>query len=463
MPPGQEERFMAAPSTLAGGYPQTFPRKAQPVAKQGSSADRSQRSQRLRLVNPAARALLGDSFVRACPVLTLLAASLIALAPVHALAQEAEESVSVRERPRPEYDPLGMRFGGFDLHASLDLGVAHTDNLFAEETGEDDDTIFTAALTGRLDSTWSRHALRFEAGAATVSHDDFSSEDYDTSFAGVSGRLDVGSRSNLAARARFAHEVESRRDPDAPSQGTPLVEYDRTELGVAAQHTFNRVRVSGGVSQLQHEYDGAQSFRDFDETALTGRVEAALTPRIGLLVEATTDERDYDNTPVLSSEGQTYLVGATVRLTDLMQGEVAVGHFERDYDFGSSTDGLAASANLEWYITRLTTITFTAHRNSEDVVGATTAVPFIESRYGLRVDHELQRNLILTAGGEAGARDYDLIARDDEFFLADLGADYLINRRFVVRGRYEIVQVNSNLAGADFDENRLSFGLGIRL
>jgi hypothetical protein len=457
---------MTASRISARGYPPAFPRKEQPVALRASSGDRLiQQSRRVRLAAHAALAPLGEFFVRVTPVLSLFAASLIALAPVHALAQDQQESVSVRDRPRPEYDPLGMRFGGFNLHATLDLGVATTDNLFAEETGEDEDTIFTAGLRGRLASNWSRHALAFEAGAATVSHDEFSSEDHDTHFAGASGRLDIGSSSNVSARARIAHEAEARNDPDAPAQGIPLVEYDRTDMALSAQHRFNRFRVTGTVGQVQQEFDGTQSFRDYDETRLTGRVEAEVSPRLGLMLEATTDERDYDNTPTLSSEGTTYLVGATINFTDLMQGHVAVGQFEREYDSGESSDGLAASADLEWYITRLTTITLNGHRNSEDVVGATTAVPFIESQYGLRVDHELLRNLILTGGVQFGQREYETIDRDDDYMFAEVGADWLLNRHLVARGRFVHDEVESDGVNAyrDYEESRFTLGLGILL
>jgi hypothetical protein len=432
------------------------------------SLDRShqQQSSQFRLALSAALAAPGEFILRAHKVLSMFAASLIAMAPVHAFAQP-EDEVSVRERPRPEYDPLGVRFGGFNLHAALDLGVTSSDNIFAEETGEDDDTILSAGLHGRLESGWSRHALAVEAGGVTTSYSDFSSEDHDTSYAGIRGRLDVGANSNLTARARIAHEVEPRTDPDAPAQGIPLVEYDRTELGIGASHTFNRFRVSAALDQAENDYDGAQSYRDFDEVRLTGRLEGEVSPRIGLFVQASSDERDYDNTAGLSSEGATYLVGATINFTDLMQGEVGVGAFERDYDDPAigSTDGLALSGQLEWYITRLTTLTFEAHRNSEDVVGATTVFPYVESRYGGRVDHELLRNVILSAAAEFGRREYDVIDRDDDFFNANLGVDYLVNRRLVLQGRYTFDQVESDGVDRyrDYEENRFSLGASIRL
>lgn len=382
------------------------------------------------------------------------------------MAQDQEQSVSVRDRARPEYDPLGMRFGGFNLNATLDLGVTNSDNIYAEEADANEDTILTAGLRGRLSSNWSRHALAIEAGGSTVNYDKFSSEDYDTSYAGISGRLDIGANSSVSARARVSHDAESRRDPDAPAQGTPRPEYDRTELAVSAQHRFNRFRVGLTAGQVEYNYDGLQNFRDFDQTGLTGRVEAELTPRIGLLLQASTDERDYNNTPSLSSDGQTYLVGATINFTDLMKGEIAVGQFVRDYDDPAigQQEGLAVSGNLEWYITRLTTLSFDASRNSEQNVGATTAVPFVESRYGARVDHELLRNLILTAGVQAGTREYDdVISRDDDFVYADAGMDWFVNRRVVLSGRVEHTDVSSNVPTSEFDETSVTLGVSLRL
>jgi len=443
----------------------TFPRKEQPIASTAAADDRfTLKSGQSRLA--AVLSIPGDILLRANKFLSLFAAWLIAFAPVHALAQDqSNDAVSVRDRARPDYDPMGMRFGGFNLHARLDLSAASSDNIFAEETAEDQDTAFGAGLHARLESGWSRHALALEAGATTTSYDDFSSEDADTNYAGIRGRFDIGARTNISGRARISHEVEPRNDPDAPAQGIPLVEYDRTEMSISAQHTFNRVRLTGTVSQEDNEYDGIFAFRDYDQTTLTGRADVEISPRLGLLLQASTDERDYDNFAVMSSEGQAYLVGATINFTDLMRGEFAVGQFEREYDFGQTTDGLALSGELEWYITRLTTITLSADRNSEDVIGATFGLPYVESRYGARVDHELLRNVILSAGTEFGRREYDIIDRDDDFFRANIGGQYLLNRRVALTADYIYDQVESDGAARyrDYEENRFQLGVSLRL
>ncbi len=444
----------------------TFPRGEQLVAMRRNTPDRwlelpiHQRRGEIQ----SASAEWGDFDVRTRPLLSLFAASLIALAPFQAMAQEPPDDVSVQNRPRPEFDPPGMRLGGLNLRGTLDLAGIGSDNIFAEETGADDDMIFSTGIHGELSLDRSRHALVIDAGAVMNSYDDFSSEDSETAYIGAFGRLDIGSRSSVSARARFAHDVESRTDPDAPTTGDP-VEYDSSYFQLAAEHAFNRFRVSVAAAQSGQDFDGVQNFRDYDERSLTGRLEAEVSPRIGLLLQATADERDYDNTPALNSDGQTYLVGATINLTDLMRGEVAVGQFERDYDSGISTDGLAVSGNVEWYVTRLTTLSFDARRNSEDVVGGNTALPYVESEYGARVDHEVRRNVILTAGVRAGRREYDVIDRDDEFRRVEAGADYIMNRRVAWRARYQYDEVESDGVDRyrDYDESRWTLGVSFRL
>lgn len=398
-------------------------------------------------------------------VLSVFAASLIAFAPLQVMAQEAEDSVSVRERPRPEYDPLGMRLGGFNLNAELNLGIASTDNLFAEPSGaQDDDMIYTVRPWARLASGWSRHAVSVEGGATFKSHADFSSEDADTHFIRGVGRLDVGSSTAITGVIGSAHEVEPRTDPDSPLTPAP-VEYDRNDMSLMLSHTFNRFRVSVEAAQSEYEFEGLQAFRDNDETVLRGRLEAEITPRLGFIFQATHDERDYDNAPVLNSEGQTYLAGVAVNLTDLMRGELTVGQFERDYDALGSTDGLAVAGELEWYVTRLTTLTFNADRNAEDVVGGATGLPYIETRFGARVDHELRRNVILTASMQTGQREYDLVDRDDDFFYGEVGADYILNRRVALEARFRRDEVESSGAAAyrDYEVNTLSLGVSLRL
>ncbi|QGZ94066.1 hypothetical protein DSM104635_00882 [Terricaulis silvestris] len=429
--------------------------------------------------NPATSRGSGSSFggglnVRIYPFVSLFAASLIALLPTHAMAQQLpsendqQASVSVRDRDREEYRPLGVHLGGFDLNGAIDFGIASTDNLFAAESGtpaEVDDMIYTVAPNARLTSNWSRHMVQVGGGAEWRMHEDFSNEDSDDWYLRAAGRVDVGDSTAINGSARASHETTPRTDPDSPLIGEP-VEYDRNTLSAGVTHRFSRMRVSLDAVQDEYDYNNTQNFRDNEETGLRGRLEAELSPRIGLLLRAETDERDYDNTPNLNSEGQSILAGVTLN-TDLMRGEIAVGQFERDYDDPTvgTFDGVAIAGSLEWYVTQLTTLTFTARQDADDQISVTAGLPFISTEYGARIDHELRRNIILTAAARFGERDYDAVDRSDEVRAYEVGADYLLNRRVALRARYNYDESQSDgaLAGRDYEANRFSLGLSLRL
>lgn len=402
---------------------------------------------------------------------SLFAASLVVLAPFNAAAQTQQiqqvarqDGVSVRDRDRPEYDAPGRRLGSFNLNAALDLAITSTDNLFAAPDGSPsdvDDVIYRAAPMAVLSSDWSRHALAIEAGATFRSHEDFSNEDADEHYLRGSGRFDIGQNTQLRGSARAAHQVTPRTDPDSPIVGDP-VEYDRMDTGVGITHRFARFTASLDAANSEYDYDGAQSFRDNEESALRGRIEAELSPRIGLLLSASADEREYTNAPQFDSDGAAYLVGVSLN-SDLMRGEVSVGQFERDYSGVAGTfDGVAIEGNVEWYVTQLTTITLDARRDADDQIGASSGEPYITEEYGLRVDHELLRNVILTGSARFGNRDYETIAREDEYSKWELGADYMLNRNAAVRFRYQYDEVDSP-AYRDYEVNQATIGLTLRL
>ena len=409
----------------------------------------------------------GDTEVRLNPIASLFAATLITMLPVHALAQDVEgrqDVVSVRDRERPELDPLGVRLGGFTLNASVDLDVTSTDNLFAAPSGaEVDDVIYTLAPRARLASNWSRNQLAFDAGAAFRSHEDFSSEDVDTHYARVSGRWDLSADTAVHGSAGVSHDYIARTDSDIPFIAAP-VEYDRTEAAIGVSHRFARLGVRLDAFQNDREYDGAAAVRDYDQTGLRGRVNYELSPRVGLFAVATVDERDYDSDPGSSSDGRSLLAGVSYN-GDLFRGDASVGQFEREYGnpaFGT-LDGLAVNARVEWYITPLTTITVDASRTADNDIGLASGVPYVNTEYGARVDHELRRNIILTAGVRSGDREYEGVNRDDEYMRYDIGADYIINRRVALRARYSVDEVESTVPVRNFDVEAVTVGLSLRL
>ena len=79
------------------------------------------------------------------------------------------------------------------------------------------------------------------------------------------------------------------------------------------------------------------------------------------------------------------------------------------------------------------------------------------------INHELLRNLILSADFLGTRDDFRGTTREDEILDFSIGAQYLINRRVTAEVGLQAVERDSDLAAFDFDRNRIFFRLVGRL
>jgi hypothetical protein len=208
-----------------------------------------------------------------------------------------------------------------------------------------------------------------------------------------------------------------------------------------------------------------QDFRDHDENIGNARVEFALTPRVGLFGDATYNTRDYkNNSPLdLNSSGHIYAVGVSFDITQVIRGELSVGSYEQDYKDPTigHLSGATYNGHVQWFPTQLTTVSFNLSRGVEE--SATPGASFLHTQASVRVDHELYRNVILTAGVAAGKLEYSGVNRTDNTVEADVGADYLLNRRVRLHAGYVFDRDRSNLPTQDFEANRFTIGVAFHL
>lgn len=400
-------------------------------------------------------------------------ASLLLVTPNLAFAQEAR-NVGVAERARPEYDPLGLRFGGFRVNAAVGVGAEYSDNLFADTSGnERDDVFFSIRPEVQVNSTWSRHAAYVNVGGAFRQYDSYSTENTNSGYIGAGGRVDITRDTIAGVDAYAAREVEPRNDPDSAFT-LENVEYDVRRLSGYFAHSFSRLtlRVSAGQSTYDFHDAGPgfdQNLRDRKDTMFGLRGLYEVTPRLSVLGEVISEDREYDianATP--DSEGMTYLVGAAFDISNLLRGEVSVGQFERDYtptvmapNVGK-VSGTAVSGRVQWFATPLTTVTLSAGR---DVQESGYDRPYVNTAFGARADHELLRNVILTGGISTATLEFEGIDREDEVVLFDVGVRYLMNRRVSFDAAYIRNETESDGIDAfrSFDENRLRVGVRFAL
>jgi hypothetical protein len=410
--------------------------------------------------------------VLAGPALAVAAA--VACEPV--AAQELEPGQTIRDRPRPNYDPRGLRVGGFLVFPSLTLREAYDSNIFATPDDEEGDFITRISPEVAAESQWSNHQLNFRAGAEQGVYADNSDENYLDWNIGVDGRLDITRDSNLFAGASWNNEHEERGSPDDVNGEEPT-EFDVANLTFGGEHTFNRLSFRLTNTYDRFDYDDVGTAgggvidnddRDREIYATTLRASYEIQRNFAAFVEGSYNIREYDASQTDSrgttdpvnrdSDGWGIALGSAFDLTGITFGEASIGYRQQTFDDPQLDDvtGIAANASLTSNVTQLTSVTLAVQTSvDETTVGEDNEAAAASFSRGanLRVDHELLRNLLLNAEVGFVNRDFEGVDRMDNTVSAGLGADYLMNRYLNFGVGYDFETRQSDQSGADYDKH----------
>ena len=374
---------------------------------------------------------------------------------------------AVTERNQADFDPEAVRAGAFDIWASLGLDAAYNDNIFAEPDNPDDDTIIHVRPTVEARSDWTSHAL---TANLSVNHREYVANHAETStdYEGfLDGRLDVQRSFALTGRVNAGHFTEERYEP-GNNAGDPAAEFDAVGGSVGAIFRSDRIQLEGNANTSQRDYDPAiYDFRDLTESGFYARASYAVSPDVAIFVQGRTSDQDYDFAgtalnPNRDGTQTNVQVGASFELQAPFRGEIAVGSVkeEKDDPVWTDVDGLSVNARLLWFPTQITTVTFRGNQGVSDP-GIIDVASAQNLNYGVRVDHELRRNIIIF--GDIGFGKYefegDNYDREDKFIDFEVGFAYKINKRMHAEFSYRLHNQESD--GADADPNRPSFDQNI--
>lgn len=386
-----------------------------------------------------------------------------------------DRSVAVLDRPHPEYEALGVPVGAFALFPRLQIDAEHTDNVFAVETGPVSDLAFHVRPSATLNSTWSRHQVNAYVRGDFVRNDKYKTENANNWSIGGTGRVDVMRDFNIAMGADYIKATEPRTASNTAVSARDPIHYDQAQAYLSTSRIVGRTKLTvRGDLQSYNYKDGFdlngnvidQDARDRVNSSLQGRVDYAVSPATAVFVAVTGNKRDYDAgtvaTPTRDSNGYELLTGVNFELGAVVRGEVAVGYISQSFDNAaySNIDGFGSRTRLEWFPTELTTITATASRAIEDA-GVIGAGGYLSTDLGLNVDHELLRNVILSASLKYANDDYNGIDREDDRTEFALGGNYLLNRNLGLSLRYYRTKQSSDgvNSGPNYTVNRVTFSL----
>ena len=84
--------------------------------------------------------------------------------------------------------------------------------------------------------------------------------------------------------------------------------------------------------------------------------------------------------------------------------------------------------------------------------------------FGVRVDHELRRDIVLNGEVEYDQDDYQSVDRNDDISRGEIGVDWYVNRLVTAGAAFQRTSQNSSGLNRDrdFDVNQLMFTISLR-
>ncbi len=400
------------------------------------------------------------------------------------------KNVSVLERPRPEYEAIGIQVGGFFLYPKVESGLSYTDNVFAsapdapaslypQSSGPKSDEVFTLNPSIVAQSNWGRHALRLLADVHDVDYFRYRSEDQLAYVLRADGIINVHGESTINLGVDASKQYEDRGNIYATSNTIRPVHYttesayvrgtyaqDRFRFGLSGDYRrydyYNTAAVGGGVI--------AENTRNQDVWTTGGRVDYALSPDTALFakIDYTKDHYDINSvfSPARNSTSTAVLGGVNFDITSLARGEIGVGYVDRSYDYAGyrSLKGLAAALKVEYFPTQLMTVTVDVKRRPEDAAFETAGGFFQNSVIGT-VDYELRRNWIVSAAAGYEADNFQGAPRNDTVWNAGLATRYFLSRHVGISGNLGYIDRDSSgaAAGPRYKTTRVGVALVFQL
>lgn len=386
-----------------------------------------------------------------------------------------DRNVTVRERPRPDYEALGIKTGGFTVYPRVTASVERNDNIYATAINTQDDTIWRVKPEVAVRSDWSRHALGAFASASINRYTDFDTENTEEYTLGINGRADIVRGSNITGALQYQKRTEARTSPTSPLAAAAPVEYSLVTASLIGVKEFNRIRLTGRLNDRDYNYDDTrnilggvidQDARDRNEVYYGLKAEYAVSPDTAVFGSILGNTKNYDlASSGRDSDGYAATIGANFELSQLLRGEIEFGYMDQSYDLPIYDDinGLSAKAEVEWFPTQLTTVTFDGSRTIEEAV-ATGSQGYISNNVAAAVDHELLRNVLLSAQASYGKDAYQSIDRDDKRTGAGATVTYLLNRNVGVFLTYTYLKQKSSGAqrGSSFEDNKLAASVALQ-
>ncbi|WP_119256794.1 outer membrane beta-barrel protein [Shinella zoogloeoides] len=372
------------------------------------------------------------------------------------------------------WEPVGVRVGTFVLRPSITQGIG-----FERTKGGNTTTSRTYSQTGfrgSLTSDWSRHQLTIDAEG--VYQRNISGTGETEPEARVNGdlRLDLSDDTVAHITGGYAFERESATDPNAIVGASTQSGVQTLSGGANIMRDFGLIRGTFGANVERHTYGSAtatngskldQSFRNYTEGTLTGRVGYELSPALIPYLEASVGRAVYDDKLSAGYERSFSTLGARagleIDLGEKLRGDLGAGYKRAKFDDSrlAALEGLTMDGAVNWSPLRGTDLRLGLRTDLEP---SSTSGESGYVSYGTTADltHELRGNLVARLSAAYTLRDFSTAGTANQnIYLVGAGLTWNINRWLAMTGdvSYEVTRQSG---ASDTGITRAGIGLVLR-
>jgi hypothetical protein len=388
-------------------------------------------------------------------------------------------NVSVAERPHPEYDALGLRFGSFIVNPQLTTSLSYSSNVFNDNLNKKADVYAGFEPYVSVASDWSVHQLRMVAAGDIRRFANQSLRNQNAWYVQGGGRVDISTGLNVTIEAQADRTYESPFSLDVVANLTVPSRYLHSGINARILHEIGQSRLIATASRDTYDFgdiqfaDGSvrnQRYRDRTSNAGTVTYELAFSPSLSLYGRAEIDRNSYKalafGQPNRDSYGYRAIAGTNFDIAGVARGTIGVGYSYRTFDAKNiykNTSGLSLEARGDWFADELTTVGVFLQRRLIDVDLANVGSSWDNSAR-VTIDHELLYNMIVTVGGEVSKRTYSQLSSSTNVYRVEVSSRYQVNRWLGLSADvgYGSTQPQGSGLGNAFNELRGRLSLRIR-
>lgn len=393
-----------------------------------------------------------------------------------------ERYTSVRDRRQNGGSVAPIPLGSFELRPTVDGFVSYNDNVFAREDDRKADVFLRVSPTITANSSSSRSQIALGVATDIDRYASLKSENSENVNASAYAARAIGRSGRIRGLVRYQTLRESREAQDVFVETRRPVRLGRATVAIGGSRRLANTLLSLEGNLIRTNYDDArlrsdgrrvdEDFRDSTVKQVRARAEFGQFPSFAYFVQATYRDRDYssritDGVAVgRGSHVAELLAGARFELPVLARGEIGIGYTRGTYQGVrfNTRSGLAISSEVTFFPTQLTNVVVSAERRVSDasLPGSSGYTNLVG---GVRIDHELLRSLLLSAGIRYERDKFNGVDRLDRRIQLNASGSYRLGRHMSASLSYQRLDLSSR--GVDryksFLSNRVMLGWALRV